>query len=944
MSDPARPPFRDPDLPLDARLDDLLARLTRAEKVALMHQHQPAIPRLGIAPSHTGREALHGVAWLGPATVFPQAVGLASTWSRDLVRRVGEAVGDEVRGFHHRDSATGLNLWAPVVNLLRDPRWGRNEEGYSEDPLLTGAMATAFAGGLRGDHPFYLKTAPTLKHFLAYNCETERTTVSVSVRPRVLREYELPAFEAALAAGAATGVMPSYNLVNGRPAHLSPLLEDVVRRWSADELLVVSDAFAPSNVAGEQRYYPSQPAAHAALVAAGLDSFTDRATDPTFTVACLTAALDEGLLDEALVDRAVRRVLSIRFRLGEFDPPERCPYAGITFAAVGTAEHRALARETARQALVLLKNDGPALPLPRATRRVAVLGPLAAMLLEDWYAGTLPYEVTPVDGLREALGPDAVVTCAEGVDRIALRDVATGGYVAAPGDAGGPLTVGSAAGAFDVFDWGEGVCTLRAAANRRWVRVDDGGGLVNDSVQPRGWVVQEAFRVLPRGEGTVLLRSVATGRYVVAAAGGGLAASAIAPGRATRFAREVLVDGVAEAVAAARDAEVAVVVAGNAPCINGRETEDRVDLRLAPRQRRLIRAAQAANERTVLVVQSSYPMAIGWEQEHVPAILWTSHGGQELGHALADVLLGDHAPGGRLTQTWYRSADDLGDIRDYDVIGGRRTYLYFEGTPLYPFGHGLTYARFRYEDLRLSRHAVDAAGAVTVSATIANTGPGAGDEVVQLYTRKRAPRVEQPRLRLRGFERVRLAAGESRTVRFELAAADLAIWDVTRGRFAVEPGVYDVLAGRSSADLPLCSVLEVEAEPIPRRGVSGAWTAAADFDDWWRAVLVDETRARGDAVAARDGAAWIAFRDVDFGAGVAGFTVRAAKEGPGAGSIELRLDGPAAGRRVAAVEVPCRGGRYGWAEVTVPVRGACGVHDLYLVLGGGVRVSRFRFD
>jgi beta-glucosidase len=481
------------------------------------------------------------------------------------------------------------------------------------------------------------------------------------------------------------------------------------------------------------------------------------------------------------------------------------------------------------------------------------------------------------------------------------------------------------------------------APNRRWVRVEDDGRLVDDSVQPRGWVVREAFRLLPRGEGTVLLRSVATGRYVVAEDDGGLTASAIAPGRATRFAREVLADGVAEAVAAAQEADIAVVVVGNAPCINGRETQDRTDIRLAPRQRRLIRAVAAANPRTVLLVQSSYPMAICWEQEHVPAILWSSHGGQELGHALADVLFGDRAPAGRLTQTWYRSVQDLGDIREYDVIEGRRTYLYFEGTPLYPFGHGLTYADFRYEDLRLGRHSVDAGGVVPVEATVTNAGPGPGDEVVQLYTRKRASRVDRPRQRLAGFERVAFAAGETRTVRFELRAADLAIWDVTRGRFVVEAGVYDVLVGRSSADLRQCEVLDVEGEVIPRRPAGGD-TSAADFDDWFGAALVDETRRRGDAVAARAGGGWIAFRDVDFGTGVERFTVQAAKEGTGAASIELRLDGPAAGRRVASVDVPCRGGRYGWTVLNGEVHGACGVHDLYVLLSPGVRVSRFRFE
>ena len=258
-----RPPelFRDPDEPLPARIDDLLGRLTVAEKLALLHQYQAAVPRLGIGSFRTGTEALHGLAWLGPATVFPQALGLATTWNTGLVERIGAAVGAEVRGFHHKDpERAGLNVWAPVVNPLRDPRWGRNEEGYAEDPLLTGVIGTAYARGLRGDDPRYLRTAPTLKHFLGYNNETDRATTSSAMGPRVLREYELPAFRAPLAAGAAVAVMPSYNLVNGRPAHLSPLINDELRSWTADDLLVVTDAFAGSNIAGAQAYHADHAA------------------------------------------------------------------------------------------------------------------------------------------------------------------------------------------------------------------------------------------------------------------------------------------------------------------------------------------------------------------------------------------------------------------------------------------------------------------------------------------------------------------------------------------------------------------------------------------------------------------------------------------------------------------------------------------------------------
>jgi beta-glucosidase len=271
--------FRNPDLPLKVRLDDLTSRLTLDEKISLLHQYQPAIPRLGIASFKTGTEALHGVAWLGKATVFPQAVGLGSTWDPNLIRRVGSAVGDEARAFNKLDPAkNGLNLWAPVVNQLRDPRWGRNEEGYGEDPLLTSEIATAYGRGLEGDDPRYLKTAPTLKHFASYNVETDRARVSASVRPRVLREYEYKAFQPALTAGAATGVMASYNLLNGRPTHVSPELGETVRSWSADDLMIVGDASGAGNVSGLQQYYPTAAEGAAAAIKAGLDSFTENDT------------------------------------------------------------------------------------------------------------------------------------------------------------------------------------------------------------------------------------------------------------------------------------------------------------------------------------------------------------------------------------------------------------------------------------------------------------------------------------------------------------------------------------------------------------------------------------------------------------------------------------------------------------------------------------------
>ena len=963
------PPFRDPDLPRSQRVADLLGRLTLAEKIALLHQHQPPIARLGIEGFRTGTEALHGVAWLGPATVFPQALGLATTWHPELVRAVGRAVGAEVRAFHLDDPThAGLNVWAPVVNPLRDPRWGRNEEGYAEDPWLTGVIATAYAGGLRGDDPGRLLTAPTLKHFLAYNNESDRHTSSSNMPPRVLHEYELPAFRAPIEAGAAVAIMLSYNLVNGRPAHLSPLVNDVVRQWTDDEVLVVSDAGAPGCLVEPQRYYDDAVEAYAAAVRAGLDSFTQDDADAGPTIKLLTEALDRGLLGESDVDTAVRRVLDIRMRLGEFDTGERAAEAKDV---VNCTAHRSLARESARESVVLLKDECHVLPL-RESCRVAVVGPLADVLYEDWYSGTLPYAVTARAGI--AARAAHVEYCA-GVDRVALRVAGDGRYVVASSDPdGGPLRVELAAthGApapgiaaerkagtatdegFDVFDWGRDIRALRASANGRHVSVNSDGVLVNDQPGPNGWIVRETFRFVEHSDGAVALHHQASGRYVAVGTDGLVRADAPDLGAATALTVEMLVGGGAAAAAAARDADVAVVVVGNHPMVNGRETQDRVDLSLPPAQEDLIRAVHEANPHTVLVVTSGYPYAITWAQENLPAILWSSHGGQEYGHALADVLFGDADPGGRLTQTWYRSAIELPDLDDYDIVATDATYLYYRGTPLYPFGHGLSYTSYEYRNLRLSNDAIAPDDTVTVSVDVTNTGSRAGVEVVQLYTHQQRSRVKQPLRQLRGFTRVRLEPGETTTVTLPLRAADLAFWDVTRRRPVVEAARHKVLVGRSSTDIAQTATLTVRGERIPPRDPFDGPLWAIDHDDYAGVVLLDETRTAGDAVAAEEAGAWVAFEGVDFTGPVTRWRARVARpaeSGPDAGAeagtaaVTLRLDDPLAGPVVGSADVPHTGGRYSWAGVGGSIGSADGVRDLYLVFEvAGILVSRLTFE
>jgi beta-glucosidase len=971
LSARAEPPtFLDPGLPLRERADDLLRRLTADEKIAMLHQWSPGVPRLGLAPFRTGTEALHGAAWLGAATVFPQAVGLGAAWDPDLVRAVGTAVSEEVRALHRRDPAVSLNVWAPVVNLLRDPRWGRNEEGYSEDPLLTGRTAVAYCRGLRGDHPVYLRTSPLLKHFLAYNNETDRSTTSSVLRPRVLHEYDLPPFHAPVAAGVAVGVMPSYNLVNGRPNHVSPYLNRELRRWPAgdsagDELVVCSDAQAPSNLVETEHYFADYPTAYAAALRAGLDSFTDHGEDPSITIGRITEALDRGLLSLADVDRAVRRLLLLRLRLGEFDPGLD-PYADIGEEAIGSAAHGELARRAARQAIVLLKNENGALPLtPRPGIRLAVVGPFADRLCEDWYSGTMPYQVTVAEGLREALHPwCGEVSCAEGADRVSLRTAS--GQTASRQTASGQTASGQTAsarereiGEFDVFGWGDNVITLRAVGSGRYLTVKEDGSLAADAARPNGWVVREAFIREARDDGSVLLRSAATGRYVtVEETSGGLAATATDAAQAERFTWRVTRDGTEHAVRAMQGADSVVVVVGNDPLINGRETQDRTTLALPPEQERLVRAARAAGPRVVLLVMSSYPYALAWAAGNVPAIVWTCHGGQETGHAVADVLLGGHDPAGRLPQTWYASDADLPGLLDYDIIKARRTYLYFEGSALFPFGHGLSYTTFGYARLRLDAAEAGAGDTVTATVEVTNTGTRDGTEVVQLYTRALDPRCPRPRRQLAGFARVTLRPGETAAVEIPLPVASLAFWDVGTHRMTVDPGNYEVMAGSSSAAIAASTLLSVRGcRPAPRQ-IIGAVLAAADFDDYEGVTLVDATRADGDAVAVADsgevgvadggasavadgGAGWILFRAVSVAGGGRRLTVtaRVAREQPGEASLELWCDHPADGQFLGSVAVPCTGDRYAWAEVSAELAVATGVRDLYVVLRGRQRLA-----
>ncbi|UZN04466.1 glycoside hydrolase family 3 C-terminal domain-containing protein [Cellulomonas sp. S1-8] len=953
MADDARG-WLDADLPVPQRAAALLARLTRTERVALLHQHAPGVPRLGLAAFRTGAEALHGVAWLGTATVFPQPVGLAATWDADLLERVGAVVGTELRAKHAADPTVSLNVWAPVVNPLRHPRWGRTEEGFSSDPHVTAWLAGAYARGLRGDHPTYWRTVPTLKHFLGYGAETDRAVASAQLRPRVLREYELPAYLGPVAAGVVGAVMPSYNLVNGRPTHLSGELLDELRAAARTSLLVVSDAAAPGNVVTSQRYHDDHVASHAALLRAGIDSFTDNDADPSPTVERITAALDRGLLTPDDVDRAVLRQLELRIRTGELDP-DLDPWR-VGADALDLPAHRALAREATARAVVVLENDG-VLPLP-PDASVAVVGPHASRVLHDWYSGTPPYLVGLGTALAERLGAGRVHV-ADGADRVALTSSSTGRGVRALAD--GTLVADADAdadktSAHDVTDWGDGLLTLRdVASDRLW----SGAGWVvrADATRVGGWVVQESFRHHRHGDGTWSLQHVGSGRWVRVQhdEAGTLVAEAHDVAHAERFGVRLLRDGVQDVARAAGAADVVLVTAGNDPHLHGRETEDRPHLDLPDRQVDLWRAAADAAPRAVLLVVSSYPYVLVAATDDAVAVVWSSHGGQELGHGLVDVLLGDVEPTGRLAQEWPADAAQAGDLLDHDILATRATHWYSPTPPRYGLGHGLTYGDVRYTDLRrgapagLVRHGDE----VVVDVTVENRGVRPARELVQVYVDAPGHRLPYPH-RLVAHARVDVPAGAQVVATLHVPVADLAVWDVTRDRWVVEPGRYVLSAGPSSALATLRVEVDVDGEPVPPRDVATRPVRAADADDLTDVDLAETTREAGTCVQVRRGRAGgsVLLRDCVVGS-AAGVELTVARTRPGTASVEVVDD--ATGTVLARADVPADGARHDWRTVTVPLTPAARpplplgsapddgiVRDLRLRLHGAARVATIR--
>jgi beta-glucosidase len=627
-----------------------------------------------------------------PTTTFPQGIGLGETWDKDLLHDAGAVEGYEARYVFQSPKyhQGGIVIRSPNADLGRDPRWGRTEECYGEDAFLNGTLVVSFTKGLQGDDPKYWQAAALMKHFLANSNENDRDKSSSDFDERLFHEYYSVPFRMGVIEGGSRAFMASYNAMNGVPMTVNPVLQKITREQWGQDGIICTDSGAMRNLVTAHKHYRDFETAAAESIKAGIGQFLDNYRD------AVRGALQKGLLTEADIDRALRGNFRVMIRLGLLDPSERVPYSSIGKDPNDpwlSEKHKAVALRATQESIVLLKNSANTLPLDKKSlNSIAVIGPRANQVLLDWYSGTPPYAISPLEGIRSAVGDSVKVNYAANND--------------------------------------------------------------NDM-----------------------------------------------------------------AVKAARESDVAVVVVGNHPnggydtvwakvsvASEGREAVDRQSITLE--QEELIKQVLQANPKTIVVLVSSFPYAINWTQENVPAIVHMALNSQEEGHALANVLFGAYNPAGRLVQTWPKSLAQLPPMMDYDIRHGR-TYMYFRDTPLYPFGYGLSYTTFAYRDLKTSAASLPATGGIDISFRVKNTGSRAGDEVVQLYVRHLNSSVARPLKELKDFARIQLAPQEEKTVHFSLPAARLAYWDAQNDRRVVEKDEVEIVIGGSSVDARLRKTIRV---------------------------------------------------------------------------------------------------------------------------------------
>ena len=829
--------YKDTSLPIEKRVDDLVSRMTLEEKVSQMMNGAHPITRLDIPEYEWWNEALHGVARAGYATVFPQAIGLAATWDTNLISQVADVISTEARAKHHeferhnqRARYEGLTFWSPNINIFRDPRWGRGQETYGEDPYLTSRLGVAFVKGLQGNDPRYLKVVATPKHYAVHSGpEPERHTFDAKVDERDLRETYLPAFRATIVEGHAASVMCAYNRTNTEPCCANKrLMQDILRGEWGFGGYVVSDCGAIDDIYLRHHFASTEEEASALAVKAGTDLTCGR------EYTSLVKAVKDGRISEAEIDVSVKRLMTARFRLGMFDPPELVPYARIPFSENDTPAHRALALKAAHESIVLLKNEGNTLPLKKDIKTIAVIGPNADApdVLLGNYNGQPSKSVTPLEGIRNKVSTATRVLYSPGLYK-------TGAFVEPVSSESLKLNDSGAQAGAQAGLQGEYFNNRELKGEPILVRTDAQVNFDWGSLSPASQVNSDNFSVRWTGK----LVAPDSGKYALGVAGNGgvrvfvddqLFVEDFANRRTRTLTKEMQFEAGRsydvrieyyenanhyaaaklvwappsagkklreEALSKARDADAVVLVLGISPSVEGEEMDvkspgfrggDRTDIALPREQDELLKEVHALGKPVVVVLLGGSALAVNWANEHVPAILDAWYPGEEGGTAIADVIFGDYNPGGRLPVTFYKSVDQLPPFTDYRMQG--RTYRYFKGDPLFPFGFGLSYTKFKYEKLKLGANRLKAGEELKITAEVQNTGNLAGDEVVQLYVSDVAASVPVPVRSLAGIKRVFLKPGEMQNVSFTLSPAQMSLID-DNGKRVVEPGEFLISVG-----------------------------------------------------------------------------------------------------------------------------------------------------
>lgn len=820
-------PFRNPSIPVEERVNDLISRMTLKEKADQLVYTAPAIPRLGIPAYNWWNEALHGVARAGYATVFPQSITIANSWDEGLMLQVANAISDEARAKYHefqRRGKTGiyqgLTFWSPNINIFRDPRWGRGHETYGEDPFLTGRMGYQFVKGLQGDDPKYLKTVATAKHYAVHSGpESLRHEFNANVSDVDLHETYLPAFRTLIMDAGAYSVMGAYNMFRDYPCCANPILYGILRNDWGFKGYIVSDCWAISDFYKFTKVAKDAPEAAAMAVKAG----TDLECGADYKT--LMTAVERGILSEEDINIAVKRIMTARFKLGMFDPDDTVPYAQIPFFVNASDFNNSLAREAARKSIVLLKNEN-ALPLSKDLKTIAVIGPNADNFesLIGNYNGIPKDPVTILEGVSTKVSPATKVIYAEGsdlADGIHNLVAIPSRYLQTPDGRQGAL--------------GEYFDNRDMKGEPLFTRVDDNIDFYWEHFSPRYDMPDDDFGVkwttylIPDQTGTHHIGSWGSSAYEVFLDGKRIVNSRnehhafhievpaeLEAGK--KYKIEVVYKNFAGdadmkllwapprpdmlnvALSAAKQADAVVLVLGLSQRLEGEEMAikiegfsggDRTNLNLPAAQEKLLDAVIATGKPVVVVLTNGGALSVNNASEKAAAIMLAGYGGQQGGNAVADVLFGDYNPAGRLPVTYYKSIDDIPAFENYDMEG--KTYRYFRQEPLYPFGYGLSYTTFAYSNLSVPEK-LTAGETVKVKVTVTNTGRMEGEEVVQLYLSDEKATTPRPIRQLEGFQRISLKPGESKDVEFTLDPRQFSIIN-NKNRRVIEPGYFNISVG-----------------------------------------------------------------------------------------------------------------------------------------------------